>query len=202
MRGASILQRRFYRQSGARLVPAEYGQDASALDSSGRARVPLVVSARLGYKVCVQHSAVLSGDNGVFDLIFEVEGFFYLWQNVGRFSCHGLNNKSNSDEEKTMTPKEIFQTIKDKDVKFVDLRFTDTRGKEQHVSVPVKAFGAGQIRIRPLFRRFLDRRMEGHSGFGHGADAGSDFLLYRSVPGADDAGHHLRRHRTVRHEGL
>src|SRR5215469_6750997 len=40
-----------------------------------------------------------------------------------------------------MTPKETFQTIKDKDVKFVDLRFTDTRGKEQHVSVPVKAFG-------------------------------------------------------------
>ena len=39
------------------------------------------------------------------------------------------------------TPKEIFQTIKDKDVKFVDLRFTDTRGKEQHVSVPVSAFG-------------------------------------------------------------
>src|SRR5256712_991607 len=40
-----------------------------------------------------------------------------------------------------MTPKDIFQTIKDKDVKFVDLRFTDTRGKEQHVSVPIKAFG-------------------------------------------------------------
>ena len=28
--------------------------------------------------------------------------------------------------------------IKDKEVKFVDLRFTDTRGKEQHVSVPAK----------------------------------------------------------------
>jgi glutamine synthetase len=27
--------------------------------------------------------------------------------------------------------------IKDNDVKFVDLRFTDTRGKEQHVSLPV-----------------------------------------------------------------
>ena len=40
-----------------------------------------------------------------------------------------------------MTAKDIFQTIKDKDVKFVDLRFTDTRGKEQHVSVPTKAFG-------------------------------------------------------------
>jgi glutamine synthetase len=40
-----------------------------------------------------------------------------------------------------MTAKDVFQLIKDKDVKFVDLRFTDTRGKEQHVSVPVKAFG-------------------------------------------------------------
>jgi glutamine synthetase len=30
--------------------------------------------------------------------------------------------------------------IQEHDVKFVDLRFTDTRGKEQHVSVPVKAF--------------------------------------------------------------
>lgn len=40
-----------------------------------------------------------------------------------------------------MTPKDVFQTIKDKDVKFVDLRFTDTRGKEQHVSVPSTAFG-------------------------------------------------------------
>src|SRR6476660_9544857 len=39
-----------------------------------------------------------------------------------------------------MTPKDVFQLIKDKDVKFVDLRFSDTRGKEQHVSVPVTAF--------------------------------------------------------------
>ena len=40
-----------------------------------------------------------------------------------------------------MTPKDIFQTIKSEQVKFVDLRFTDTRGKEQHVSVPAQAFG-------------------------------------------------------------
>ena len=32
--------------------------------------------------------------------------------------------------------KEVFKLIKDKEVKFVDLRFTDTRGKEQHVSMP------------------------------------------------------------------
>jgi len=31
--------------------------------------------------------------------------------------------------------------VKDNEVKFVDFRFTDTRGKEQHVSVPVSAFG-------------------------------------------------------------
>src|SRR6476646_8609404 len=62
----------------------------------------------------------------------------------GPFFCHGLN-KNPGFEDKNMTPKEIFQFIKDKDVKFVDLRFTDTRGKEQHVSVPVKSFGSDKF---------------------------------------------------------
>jgi glutamine synthetase len=31
---------------------------------------------------------------------------------------------------------EILATLKDNEVKFVDLRFTDTKGKEQHVSIP------------------------------------------------------------------
>ena len=35
---------------------------------------------------------------------------------------------------------DVMKMIKDNEVKFVDLRFTDTRGKEQHVSVPAKAF--------------------------------------------------------------
>src|ERR1700716_3032219 len=39
-----------------------------------------------------------------------------------------------------MSANDVMKMIKDKEVKFVDLRFTDTRGKEQHVSVPVKAF--------------------------------------------------------------
>jgi glutamine synthetase len=34
----------------------------------------------------------------------------------------------------------VFKMMKDSEVKFVDLRFTDTRGKEQHVSVPAKVF--------------------------------------------------------------
>ena len=36
------------------------------------------------------------------------------------------------------TPADVLKMIKDKEVKFVDLRFTDTRGKEQHVSVPAR----------------------------------------------------------------
>jgi glutamine synthetase len=32
--------------------------------------------------------------------------------------------------------KDVLKLMKDKEVKFVDLRFTDTRGKEQHVSMP------------------------------------------------------------------
>src|SRR5690606_22913742 len=36
---------------------------------------------------------------------------------------------------------DVMKMLKDNEVKFVDLRFTDTRGKEQHVSVPAKVFG-------------------------------------------------------------
>jgi len=39
-----------------------------------------------------------------------------------------------------MKPADVLKLIKDKEVKFVDLRFTDTRGKEQHVSVPAVHF--------------------------------------------------------------
>jgi glutamine synthetase type I len=38
------------------------------------------------------------------------------------------------------TPADVLKMIKDNEVKFVDIRFTDTRGKEQHVSVPAKQF--------------------------------------------------------------
>ncbi|HSD59389.1 MAG TPA: type I glutamate--ammonia ligase [Burkholderiales bacterium] len=40
---------------------------------------------------------------------------------------------------------DVLKMMKDNEVKFVDLRFTDTRGKEQHVSVPAKVFGQGQF---------------------------------------------------------
>ncbi|TRZ97494.1 MAG: glutamine synthetase, partial [Rhodocyclaceae bacterium] len=49
-----------------------------------------------------------------------------------------------------MSPQEVLKLIKDKEVKFVDFRFTDTRGKEQHVGVPAKVVG-------------MDKFEEGHA---------------------------------------
>jgi glutamine synthetase type I len=39
-----------------------------------------------------------------------------------------------------MTPQDVLKIVEEKEVKFVDFRFTDTRGKEQHVGVPISAF--------------------------------------------------------------
>ncbi len=41
----------------------------------------------------------------------------------------------------SMSAQDVFNMIKDNDVKYVDFRFTDTKGKEQHVTVPVGEFG-------------------------------------------------------------
>ena len=38
-----------------------------------------------------------------------------------------------------MTPKDVLNTLKEKNIKFLDLRFSDTRGKEQHVTLPSHA---------------------------------------------------------------
>ncbi len=39
-----------------------------------------------------------------------------------------------------MSVANVMKMIEENDIKFVDLRFTDTRGKEQHTSVPISAF--------------------------------------------------------------
>ena len=36
-----------------------------------------------------------------------------------------------------MSAKDALKLIKDSDAKYVDLRFTDTKGKEQHVTIPL-----------------------------------------------------------------
>ncbi|MEE9510660.1 MAG: glutamine synthetase beta-grasp domain-containing protein, partial [Gammaproteobacteria bacterium] len=50
-----------------------------------------------------------------------------------------------------MTPAETLSLLKEKDVKFVDLRFTDTRGKEQHVTLPSHAIDEGFFEDGKMF---------------------------------------------------
>ncbi len=50
-----------------------------------------------------------------------------------------------------MSPADILKLMKEKDVKFVDLRFTDTRGKEQHVTVPSHTIDEGFFEDGKMF---------------------------------------------------
>src|SRR3979411_354003 len=50
-----------------------------------------------------------------------------------------------------MTADDVLKLVKDKEVKFVDFRFTDTRGKEQHVTVPVKYFNKEKFELGHAF---------------------------------------------------
>ncbi len=45
----------------------------------------------------------------------------------------------------------VLKMIKDNSVRFVDLRFTDTRGKEQHVTIPAKVADAGFFKEGKMF---------------------------------------------------
>ena len=49
--------------------------------------------------------------------------------------------------------------IKDKEVKFVDLRFTDPRGKMQHLTMDVSQMGEDAWAERVDVRRFFDCRL-------------------------------------------
>ena len=49
-----------------------------------------------------------------------------------------------------MAVADVLKMIKDNEIKFVDLRFSDTRGKEHHVTIPAHAFG-------------IDKFEDGHS---------------------------------------
>ena len=50
-----------------------------------------------------------------------------------------------------MTPSDVLKLIKEKEVKFADLRFTDTRGKEQHVSIPARLVDEDLFRDGKMF---------------------------------------------------
>src|SRR6266700_751054 len=75
-----------------------------------------------------------------------------------------------------MSANDVMKMIKEKEVKFADLRFTDTRGKEQHVSVPVKAFTMDKFESGHFF--------DGSSIAGWKGIEASDMLL---MPDPDSA---------------
>ncbi len=74
------------------------------------------------------------------------------------------------------TAKDVMKMITDNEVLFVDLRFTDTKGKEQHVSVPAKAFEEDKFEQGHAF--------DGSSIGGWKGIEASDMLL---MPDADSA---------------
>ena len=55
---------------------------------------------------------------------------------------------------------DIMKTIKENDVKFVDLRFTDTKGKEQHVTLPASAVDESLFENGKMFDGLLYSRVE------------------------------------------
>ncbi len=71
---------------------------------------------------------------------------------------------------------DVLKMIKDKKVEFVDLRFTDTRGKEQHVTVPARLFDKSKFEDGHAF--------DGSSIAGWKGIHASDMLL---MPDADAA---------------
>ena len=50
-----------------------------------------------------------------------------------------------------MSAKDVLKIIEDQNVKFIDFRFTDTKGKEQHVSVPAHSIDADKLEEGQMF---------------------------------------------------
>ena len=101
-----------------------------------------------------------------------------------------------------MTPTDVVKLIQEKEMRFADLRFTDTRGKEQHVTIPARFVTADF---------FVEGKMfDGSSIAGWKGINESDMILMpdcqhrgaRSVLRRPHGHHPLRRHRTGDDAGL
>jgi len=66
-----------------------------------------------------------------------------------------------------MSAADVLKLIKEKGIKFVDLRLTDTRGKEQQRFRPGPCRRQRVLRGRQDVRRLVDRRLEGHQRLRH-----------------------------------
>ena len=80
-----------------------------------------------------------------------------------------------------MSPADVLKIIKEKEVKFVDLRFTDTKRQGAARHRAAQGVRRGNVRGRQRVRRLVDRRLEGHRGLRHAADAGPGTAVHRPV---------------------
>jgi hypothetical protein len=63
-----------------------------------------------------------------------------LWHKNCIPAVNNFQQPSNQENLMAKTVADVMKMVKENEVKFVDFRFTDTRGKEQHVTVPVSHF--------------------------------------------------------------
>ena len=96
----------------------------------------------------------------------------------------------------------ILSRIKDEEIEWVDLRFTDPKGKWQHLTMAVGRDRRGQADRRLHVRRQLDRRLEGDQRKRHDPEARPRRGLCRPVQRDPDAGPVLQRRRTVDRRAL
>src|ERR1700740_19723 len=66
-----------------------------------------------------------------------------LAHNVHRWVSRRWPGPVTNSARTKMTPADVLKLIHEKEAKFADLRFTDTLGKEQHVTIPTRLVDAG-----------------------------------------------------------
>ena len=84
---------------------------------------------------------------------------------------------------------EVLAYIKNEGVEFIDVRFTDLPGVQQHFNLPASNFGEEAFTEGPDVRRLVDPRVRVDRQVRPQAHPGPDDGLRRPVPRSQDAEH-------------
>ena len=79
------------------------------------------------------------------------------------------------------TVADVMKMVKENEVKFVDFRFTDTRGKQQHTTVPVSHFDEDKFISGHAFDGSSIAGWKGIEASGHAADSRPEQRQHRSL---------------------
>ena len=96
----------------------------------------------------------------------------------------------------------VLEMLTEHSVEYVDLRFTDPRGKWQHTAQHVSTIDEDSVPRRHHVRRLLDRRLEGDQRVRHDPDAGRRHRGDGSVLRQAEPDPVLRHHRAVHRPAL